>query len=244
LNDYADKEADQDNTTRNIFSGGSRVLVENKITPQNLMMAGTICASSMVLLGGYATAIYDRPWSLIFVVIAIALLFAYSFEPFKMNYRGGGELLQGIGCGFVLPYFGYYLQTGILSEFPFLLSTVFIIFHALSSIATSLPDTKSDFKAGKSTLAVTVGVRKTAYLATIIGLLTQLLATLFVYSSAVSSGEYISLFTVVSPFVLFTGALAVVRFIESSRFALLVYDFCIVSVGLSFALGYCIEAVV
>ena len=48
-----------------------------------------------------------RPYVLLFAAVGLLLLWAYSFAPLRLNYRGGGELLEAAGLGGVMPLIGY-----------------------------------------------------------------------------------------------------------------------------------------
>jgi 1,4-dihydroxy-2-naphthoate octaprenyltransferase len=84
-------------------------------------------------------------------------MWLYSFAPVRLSYRGGGEVLQGIGVGIGLPSLGYYLQ----AEAPF--APMWIMGPALvlgvsGNVLTALPDVDDDRKADKKTWPVRHGV--------------------------------------------------------------------------------------
>lgn len=156
-NDYADFEVDKTNRTYNIFSGGSRVLVEGKL---NRRQVGMGIAMTMVLSGavglwltlGWARWVY---WPLL--AVSWALLWLYSFSPGRFSYRGGGEFLQMIGCGLVLPLMGYSMQKGTLSGFPWPVLSYLLPVQLAAAMTAALPDEPSDRAGGKCTLAVRLG---------------------------------------------------------------------------------------
>lgn len=156
-NDYADQETDRLNTTFNMFSGGSRVLIQGCLT-QAQLRTGIGCVVVLnVLVGGILSFAGSRPLSLLFVAVSLGLLWLYSFSPARCSYRGGGELLQMFGVGVVLPVFGYYVQAGSISGFPW--SFLFFILPAqlACAMATALPDHPSDRQSSKRTFAVLLG---------------------------------------------------------------------------------------
>jgi 1,4-dihydroxy-2-naphthoate octaprenyltransferase len=86
-----------------------------------------------------------------------ALLWAYSFPPLRLSYRGYGELLQGVGVGVVLPVIGFYVQAGSFEGFPWLgLWPCFLLGYA-GNLLTSLPDYPGDRTANKRTYPVRRG---------------------------------------------------------------------------------------
>ena len=41
---------------------------------------------------------------------------AYTLPPLRLNYRGGGELLEMLGVGLALPLYNVYLQAGAMAD--------------------------------------------------------------------------------------------------------------------------------
>jgi 1,4-dihydroxy-2-naphthoate octaprenyltransferase len=153
-NDYADREADTGNRT--LFSGGSGVIAEGKLTGSEVGRAAAV-AAIVLLLYSCTLSILGRAWVPIYGLAALLLMWLYSFAPVKLSYRGGGEVLQGIGVGIGLPSLGYYLQ----AEAPF--APMWIMGPALvlgvsGNVLTALPDVDDDRKAGKKTWPVRHGV--------------------------------------------------------------------------------------
>lgn len=157
-NDVADIETDIRNTTATPFSGGSRVVPEGRLTLRALSIAAMIAAASLVVTSAVLSLAYHRPLSPLFAFCALALLWAYSYPPFRMSYRGGGEILQAVGIGIVLPFFGFYAQVGSLAGFPLTLLASTLPLQVAAAIATALPDAPSDAQSDKKTLAVRLGI--------------------------------------------------------------------------------------
>jgi len=155
-NDYADQETDKTNTTSTIFSGGSRVLVSGAISANQLLRAALL----MVLLAVCTlTALSALSNTLILPIglFGMALLWAYSFGPIRLSYRGGGEFLQMLGVGLILPLIGFLSQGALLGDFPWPLLATLLPFNLATAIATSLPDEPSDRSSDKRTLTVAFG---------------------------------------------------------------------------------------
>lgn len=157
-NDVADEDTDRDNATATLYSGGSRVLVEGALSSVTLSraarrMAGLALASTALigLLAGHWL-----PLSL--AIFGIGLLWAYSFPPLRLSYRGGGEWLQMLGLGGVLPLLAFAAQAGHFAGFPWLLLAVLLPLNLATAVATALPDAPSDARANKRTLAVVYGL--------------------------------------------------------------------------------------
>ena len=158
-NDYADQEADALNQSPTLFSGGSRVLVDGKLTPNSLMRGAQVAAMGCLGIASVLATAYDRPGAIVLAVIALLLLWAYSFKPIQASYRGFGAFLQTLGIAVVLPVFGFYVQAGTVREFPWIPLLVLAVSQLSCAMATALPDIDGDKKAGKNTLAVKLGHR-------------------------------------------------------------------------------------
>ncbi len=160
-NDVADAEHDRPEE-RTPFSGGSGVLGEGKIARRALARAAGI---AYVALGGLSVvlAVVATPLALAAWAAAGALLHAYSFRPLRLSYRGGGELLQGLGIGAVLPLLGYSVQAGGLEAFPVAALAPAVLLGSAGNVATALPDHAADRRARKRTWAVRLGVVRAAW---------------------------------------------------------------------------------
>jgi 1,4-dihydroxy-2-naphthoate octaprenyltransferase len=155
-NDYADREGDALHDAPTPFSGGSRVIPEGKLAPRALRTAAIACAGLLLAVSAIGLAV-SRPLLPCFAIAAIALLWAYSYPPLRLAYRGLGELAQGAGVGLVLPLLGYYAQRGDLREVPWPAFAPLIVLATASNIATAIPDRAADARAGKRTWAVRLG---------------------------------------------------------------------------------------
>ena len=161
LNDWTDRVADSLNEKPTVFSGGSRVLVENKLDPHELRNAGLVFGFLVLIWSTTVAISMIRPHLPLICVIGLSLFWLYSLPPAKLNYRVGGEILQALGVGAVLPIVAFYLNTGTGIETDIaivLIGYVFLQFAA--AVAFTLPDIEADGKAGKGTFAVYFGVKK------------------------------------------------------------------------------------
>lgn len=153
-NDFADHEADSGRRT--LLSGGSGVIPEGKLLPTQVARAATGAA---LLLVAYSCtlAFFGRPWMPAYAVAALLLMWLYSFPPARLSYRGGGELLQGIGVGVGLPSLGYYMQAeGVLA--PDWVIAPAALLGVCSNVLTALPDVDDDTRAHKRTWPVRHGM--------------------------------------------------------------------------------------
>ncbi len=143
-NDVADEDGDRENTTFNAFSGGSRVLAEGKLSASALRRAAALMAIVLVLLAAYPAFALARPLLLPLWVGGIAVLWAYSYPPLRLAYRGYGELAQGLGLGVVLPLVGFYAIAGSFNTFPWAALAPLFVLGVAGNITTALPDEPAD----------------------------------------------------------------------------------------------------
>ena len=158
-NDYADREHDAGGEAKTLFSGGSGVLPEGKLQPRALLR-GALGAYGALLALGVALSLTRSPWVLPLTLAAGLSIWAYSFAPVRLSHRGGGEHLQGLGIGVVLPLLGYAVQAGSLTGFPLLALVPTYLLGVAGNVATALPDLASDRRARKRTWPVRHGAIK------------------------------------------------------------------------------------
>ncbi len=156
-NDFADRDSDGLNRAPSFVSGGSRVIQEGKLAPDDLRKAAWGMLGAQLVVALYLALVYQLYWMPVLVAVGASLLWAYSFAPFRLSYRGHGELLQGLGVGVVLPVIGYYAQAGGFGSLPWLgLAPCFLLAY-VGNLLTSLPDYAGDRAAQKRTYAVRFG---------------------------------------------------------------------------------------
>jgi 1,4-dihydroxy-2-naphthoate octaprenyltransferase len=157
-NDLADMDTDRRNFTFTLFSGGSRVLVEGLLSRRQLARAAVLCALFSALAGVWLGFRHHNWLPLPLILFGLALLWAYSYPPMRLSYRGGGEYLQMIGVGLVLPMIGFSAHSGTLAGMPWTLMPLMLALSLSCALATALPDEPSDRADGKRTHAVRFGL--------------------------------------------------------------------------------------
>jgi len=156
-NDYADQETDRNNVTFTPFSGGSRVLVDGDLRPTQILRAAIIMALTSIGLGGILCVMAESMVPLIMAILGVLLLFMYSYVPVKLSYKGGGEFLQMIGVGIVLPVMGYTAFMGSVDTFLWEVLCVVLPTQLACAIGTAEPDEPSDRADRKKTIPVLLG---------------------------------------------------------------------------------------
>ncbi|NVB37872.1 prenyltransferase [Pseudenhygromyxa sp. WMMC2535] len=156
-NDFADREADALNRSPTLLSGGSRVIQDGKLPAHALSLGAWIMLGAQLVVGLYLGWSAGRWWTLALLGLAALLMWAYSYSPLRLSYRGQGELLQGVGVGVVLPVLGFYVQAGSFADLPIWgLGPCFILAY-VGNLLTALPDYEGDKAAKKRTYPVRFG---------------------------------------------------------------------------------------
>ena len=160
-NDFADHEADSGRRT--LLSGGSGVIPEGRLTPMQVQRAAQASAMLLVLYS-CALVFVGRNLTPFYALAALLLMWLYSFRPVRASYRGGGELLQGVGVGIGLPSIGYYLQTEAVFAPAWLIGPAALL-GVCSNVLTALPDVEDDARARKKTWPVRHGMQSARHFA-------------------------------------------------------------------------------
>ena len=189
---------------KSMFSGGSAVIVRN---PELEGKMFTIARGGLVLgFLGTLGLIYNRPdlWPVfIFIFVTAAFLSKYyTAEPFKLAYRGLGEIVVWAGFGpfAVLLYAaaqGIPFHPLVISIMP--VTGLSTLIFAWGGEMTDMP---YDKKAGKRGLVLRMGLRNSIYALLTLHLL--LIANIF-YAAYLFSGGWILLLALVPYLLLLPG---------------------------------------
>lgn len=158
LNDWGDRRVDA--LKRRMYPQQcSPKTIPDKILPaRHLLLAGVATGTLAAATAFAGQLLLDRPWLGVFGLFALAVFVAYTLPPLRLNYRGGGEMLEMLGVGVVLPWFHAYLQGGSLLELRgLLLLPGFALLSLASAIASGLSDERSDRLGGKRTFVTCFG---------------------------------------------------------------------------------------
>lgn len=156
-NDFADQEADALNDSPTFVSGGSRVIQEGLIPPAALRAGAWVMLGAQMAIALALALGRGLWWMPVLVLLGAALLWAYSYPPLRLSYRGYGETLQGLGVGVLLPVIGFYAQAGSFEGMPLLGLIPCFVLGYVGNLLTSLPDYAADKAAAKLSYAVRVG---------------------------------------------------------------------------------------
>ncbi len=180
FNDYFDFKSGNDLHVRhqNPFAGGGRVLTAGLIKPSTHLLVSTICLVLGSVIGLYFVFALSLPYLFLLGLFGVVSSYFYVGPPFRLAYRGIGELIVGINFGPVMTLGAYYVQTRSFAVEPFLASIPVGLLIAAVLWINEFPDIDADKAVGKRTLvlrlgytrsiAVYVGMVATAYVLIVI----------------------------------------------------------------------------
>ncbi|MDR2386741.1 MAG: UbiA family prenyltransferase, partial [Deltaproteobacteria bacterium] len=135
--------------------GGSRVIQEGQISPEQLKKVIGFCYLAAFVLAIFIVKTNPILW--ILVIFAALSSFFYVCPPIKYGHRGLGEVFVFLNMGLIMTVGTYMALTGefelriISLALPVALGVAGILFFQ------SLPEIEDDAKVGKRTLAVKLG---------------------------------------------------------------------------------------
>ncbi|MGE0785848.1 MAG: prenyltransferase [Sandaracinaceae bacterium] len=159
LNDWADRDVDR--IKREMFPRSSKKTIpDGVLSARALLAAGALAGLGALAVATVGSLALDRPWLIPITIVGLLVFATYSLPPLRLNYRGGGELLETIGVGLLTPIAHAYLQSGELV--PRVGSGSLMGLAALSlasAVASGLSDERSDREGGKRTVVTMLGNR-------------------------------------------------------------------------------------
>ncbi|HID56117.1 TPA: 1,4-dihydroxy-2-naphthoate octaprenyltransferase [Candidatus Poribacteria bacterium] len=164
-NDYFDHLSGNDDLNPNPtpFSGGSRVIQEGLISPKGILIYSLSWFVLGCLIGLYLNWRHSGNVILYLGLIGVFSGFFYTAVPIRFGYHGLGEVMVGLNFGTLVVLGSYYVQTGSLSWRPVIASVPVSLLIAAVLWINEFPDYAPDAAAGKRTLVVRLGLRRSAY---------------------------------------------------------------------------------
>jgi putative NADPH-quinone reductase/1,4-dihydroxy-2-naphthoate octaprenyltransferase len=158
VNELVDWPSDHQNRHFGPFSGGSRVLVDGKLTRQHLRIGSGVALAMAAALAAFWPPGSSPAWLTLGVLAVLAI--GYTAPPLKLCWRGLGEIDVAATHSILVLLLGHALQGGRLDDpLPWAVGAP-LFFSILPSITLSgVPDYDADRAAGKRTLAVLLGPR-------------------------------------------------------------------------------------
>lgn len=167
-NEYHDKETDKLNDSYSTFSGGSRVLVDNLISDDEINKATKKLSFISIAVAGLTAYLSETSFFIAALLFAVVFFIAISYTapPLKLSYKGLGEITVGFTHSFAMIVCGFVFQGGSVgSVYPWILGLPLFLSILPAIIMAGVPDYFADKQAGKGTLAVRLGKSRATYLA-------------------------------------------------------------------------------
>lgn len=187
LNDYFDYLNGTDNLNQTglpPFTGGSRMIQNKVMTPQETYWLGIALLMAGSVIGLYL--VYER--GMVLLLVGVAGLFSgyyYSAPPLFLVGKGVGELLVGINFGLLSVVGSYYVQIQDISLAAVFASLPLSFLIAAILYINEFPDYDADRAVGKNHLVVRLGKKNArwgfaflivgAYLSIALGVILNLL---------------------------------------------------------------------
>jgi 1,4-dihydroxy-2-naphthoate octaprenyltransferase len=170
---------------RTPFSGGKRVLVDGLLSRKQTWQIAMAFYLASISIGLLLVCLLN-PHIIFFGLTGMALAWCYHAAPFRLAYRGLGELAVAIAYGPLIVCGTYFVQTGDLSA-PLLHVSCALGLHIAAFLwINEFPDSRADLAAGKRNLIVRLGTERAsfAYVLLITTAYCWLGLTSFVYPNA------------------------------------------------------------
>jgi len=159
-NDYSDARRGADTEDR---LGPVRVTAGGLVPPRQVLTATYVAFGCAVLVGSYLIA--TAGWQLLLVGAASILAgVLYTGGPRPYGYEGLGELFVFLFFGVVAVTGSYFVQVETLRWEAFVLSVPVGLLASAILVVNNVRDLETDRRAGKRTLAVRLGRRRTRVL--------------------------------------------------------------------------------
>ena len=227
-------------SAKNPFSGGSGVLASGYIRPRQAMQV-IIGLYLLALVIGVYFALVAGIASLAIAGVGAVISITYSAKPFRLAYRGLGELAMLIGYGPVITAWVYYIYSGALTSNILLIGMIPGLCMWTMILINEIPDYAEDRAAGKRNLTYRLGLSRAK------NLFIVSLGVIYVYTAIL----IITGFLPVPAVLVFAGMpLALVaakvahrhyadplRVSEANRYMVMVYSVTNLSVALGLLLG-------
>jgi 1,4-dihydroxy-2-naphthoate polyprenyltransferase len=168
VNEYNDYETDRLNKNFSMFTGGTRVIVEGRLSFREVKVAIAILVCMISIMGYLLFRQNQADSQPAFLLIIAGLLFGlgYTLAPLKFSYHGVGEIVVSVTHSIYVILCGVVFQGGAWNgSWPWLIS-VPLFFSILAAITLAgIPDREADEAVGKRTFAVIFGARASVIVA-------------------------------------------------------------------------------
>jgi len=194
INEYYDYPADTANQNYHNLSGGSRMLPMGFIPRHHALIAAYIFTAFASGIGLWLyLGLKTGPLTIPMGALAIIIGYTYTAGPFRLSYRGWGEISIWFACGWLATIMGYYLQTGQLNLTVTLVSLPGAFSVFLVILINEIPDMAADKLCGKNNLAVRLGINRATLLYIFMLILCYVSIIVIVFFGVPATSAYFSI---------------------------------------------------
>ncbi|MCL2403322.1 MAG: UbiA family prenyltransferase [Coriobacteriia bacterium] len=177
LNDYYDFKSGTD-TEENCVDTTDAAIIYHKLNPKTARnYAFALIAAAAII--GCIIAVLTSPLILLFGLVGAATLILYSGSKKSISYLPIGEIVSGFVMGGIITVATYFAMTGHISWAAVLGSLPPIITIALIMQVNNTSDIERDREAGRRTLPILIGAKRSAPMIATLQVLVLLFCALY-----------------------------------------------------------------
>jgi 1,4-dihydroxy-2-naphthoate octaprenyltransferase len=145
-----------------VWTGGSGVLAEGSLRPASVRRAAWICGLAACAL--FAALTWGRTGGAGLVIGGMGAFCGagWAMPPFKLSYRGLGEIAQAVVAGPLMAAMAWVIAAGSFDARALAIGIPFGLLELAMALAHNMIDAEPDARAGKRTLVVRIGPRAAA----------------------------------------------------------------------------------
>lgn len=197
INDYFDHLSRNDEINKEFvrpFTGGSRLIQENLLTPKEVLIEALICLFLGSLIGLYLS--YKLGWVILVIgIFGVLSATFYVFPEINLVGLGIGEALIGINFGILMTFGAFYVQAVKFSWVPIIASLPVALLITAVLYINEFQDANADKTVGKNHLVVRLGKKQAVTYYILILLLTYFIVVVGVVTDTLPPISLIALLT-------------------------------------------------
>ncbi len=197
INDYFDHLSRNDEINKEFvrpFTGGSRLIQKNLLTPKEVLIEALICLFLGSLIGLYLS--YKLGWVILVIgIFGVLSATFYVFPEINLVGRGIGEALIGINFGILMTFGAFYVQAVKFSWVPIIASLPVALLITAVLYINEFQDADADQAVGKNHLVVRLGKKQAVIYYILIMLLTYFIVVVGVVTDNLPPISLIALLT-------------------------------------------------
>ncbi|MEX1365650.1 MAG: UbiA family prenyltransferase, partial [Nannocystaceae bacterium] len=157
INDWGDQDVDA--LKRRLYpeACSPKTIPDEVLEPGSVLLAGAGAGLLALGVAGLGEHLLERPGLLAGGALCLLLLVVYTLPPARLNYRGGGEVVEMLGVAFFLPWWNAFIQSGNPMPAGLVVLPAFALLCLSSALASGLADEESDRLGGKRTFTTMYG---------------------------------------------------------------------------------------